>query len=360
MDLKIINNNFGLERVRKIIAVAAGKGGVGKSTMAVTLAHALKALGVSVGLLDADFYGPSLARMLPFDGDIFEENDFLIPVISKGIPYMSMGLFGDEGVANAVRAPIVNAMVEKFLHKVRWPSLDVLIVDLPPGTGDIPLTLMQSVKLFGAVVVTTPQKVSVIDVKKCIEMFHRMKVDCLGVIENMSYYVDSLTRQKHRLFSEGGGRALAKEFSIPFLGEVPLDPVMCEKLDVGESIFESPSSSGSQEILWQIGIVLREKICDNTVLDKTFLGIERIGESMVEVAFYGGSHRRFSLSTLQAACPCARCVDEVTGRRVVDLELLDPNVRVGKIEKIGNYGLRFEFSSGCRQGIYTCAHLEGL
>jgi ATP-binding protein involved in chromosome partitioning len=351
-------NKKGAEQVKNILVVASGKGGVGKSTIAVNLARVFHSFGLKVGILDADIYGPSLSQMLPPQKFPEEKNGMLIPAISEGMQCMSIAFFGDVDAANAVRAPIANAMIDTFLHKTDWGNLDFLIIDLPPGTGDIPLTIMQSVSIRGAILVTTPQEVSIIDVKKSLEMCNRMKVPVLGIVENMSYYQDPLNLEKHILFGFGGGQAMSEEYGIRLLGEVPLDPLICKMHDKGESIFSSPVNSLSKQIILKIGIELREEICDPVGEEKIFVEIEKKDRSSFQIQWGDGNKTIHNYIDVQKRCPCARCVDLKVGLRVVDIEQFDFSVTADQIDRVGNFGLRFQFSSGCTQGIYSWQQLK--
>lgn len=232
-----------LKNIRYVVAVAAGKGGVGKSTMSVNLALALKKKGYSVGVLDADIYGPSLSKMLPAENPISssEKNpEMLMPFVSKGIKTMSLSYLRSHQDPMAVRAPIANNVILQFLFQVEWGELDYLIIDMPPGTGDIQLTIMQKVVLSGAVIVTTPQAVAVADVRKAVQMFNQMNVPLLGVVENMSHFIEPISKITYYPLGKGGGEKLASEFGLPFLGEIPLDSQISQSSDDGTSIFEGP------------------------------------------------------------------------------------------------------------------------
>lgn len=224
-------------KVRKIIGVVAGKGGVGKSAVAVNTALAMSFRGFKIGILDADIYGPSVAKMIPVltypraNGDSQEE---IFPAEGGGVKIISTSFFASSG-AMVVRAPIANGIILQFLKNVIWGDLDYLFIDFPPGTGDIQLTLMQEGVLSGAVVVTTPQEIALLDVRKAIHMLEEMNVPILGIVENMSYLLHG--DQKIFPFGSGGGEKLANERGIPFLGKVPMDPRMSFCMDNGVSIF---------------------------------------------------------------------------------------------------------------------------
>jgi ATP-binding protein involved in chromosome partitioning len=240
-----------LPHVARVIAIASGKGGVGKSTATVNLALALAKAGKRVGILDADIYGPSIPGMLGLRShphpDIIDGK--MQPLIGMNIATMSMG-FITKGQAAVLRGPMITKTLTQFLRGVAWGSndapLDFLLIDLPPGTGDVPLSLAQTVPLDGAIIITTPQEVAVADADKATQMFLKLKVKLLGVIENMSYFTDP-TGKAHHLFGEGGGKGLASKYDIPFLGELPLDPALGAAADKGENyLSDHPDSEVMQ------------------------------------------------------------------------------------------------------------------
>jgi ATP-binding protein involved in chromosome partitioning len=225
-----------LASVQAIVAIAAGKGGVGKSSITVNLALALKAQGYQVGIMDTDIYGPSIRKMLPEDDLPTQKGSLIQPALCKGIKMISMAYFRQEGEATAVRAPIANGLIAHFIHHVQWGKLDFLLVDFPPGTGDVQLTLSQQAHLIGALMVTTPQEVALLDVRKAMSLFEQVKVPMIGIIENMSYYQSSDQTEPVYLFGRGGGERLAIETGAPFLGHIPLDPLLCTCGDQGQSL----------------------------------------------------------------------------------------------------------------------------
>lgn len=226
-----------------VIAIAAGKGGVGKSTVTVNLAQALSQAGYRVGILDADLYGPSLRRMLPEDQLPSQKGPTLMPAVCRDIKVMSMAFFRQENLATAVRAPIANSLIGQFLDQVEWGPLDYLLIDFPPGTGDIQLTLSQKAKLTGALMVTTPQQVAIMDVRKAMHLFSQVQVPIIGIVENMSYFLHE--GKTLRLFGEGGGRLLAEETKVPLLGQIPVDPLVSISGDQGHSIIGSHSPAAN-------------------------------------------------------------------------------------------------------------------
>ena len=214
-----------LKGPKNVIAVAAGKGGVGKSTVAVNLALALARHGAKVGLLDADVFGPSIPTMLgPAERPPGTTGDQkIIPAIHHGLKVISVGFFVDKGEAVVWRGPMVHRLLQQFLADVEWGDLDYLICDLPPGTGDVQLSLSQLIPIAGAVMVTTPQEVSIIDVVKGIAMFEKVEIPILGIVENMSFYTCPACGHHDEIFSHGGGKRLAQEVGAPFFGEIPID-----------------------------------------------------------------------------------------------------------------------------------------
>jgi len=220
--------------VKNVVAVASGKGGVGKSTVATNLALALHMLGRRVGLLDADIYGPSIPIMMGVK-EVFDPNTTQFPLERYGLKLMSMGFWVKPETAMIWRGPMVHKYLTAFLTQIPWGDLDFLIIDLPPGTGDAQLTLTQTAPLSGAVIVTTPQDVSLIDARKGLEMFKQVRVPVLGIIENMSYF-EGADGKRYEIFRHGGGTKLASEADVPFLGEVPIDPRIAECGDAGDPI----------------------------------------------------------------------------------------------------------------------------
>jgi len=226
----------GLPGVGKIIAVASGKGGVGKSTVAANLALGLAALGLKVGLLDADIYGPSVPRLLGLKGKPDVEGRIMQPLQSWGLKVMSIGFLVEEETPMIWRGPMVMSAISQMLKEVAWAPLDILVVDMPPGTGDAQLTMAQQVPLAGAVIVSTPQDLALIDARRGIAMFEKVNVPVLGVVENMSYFLCPECGTRSDIFGHGGARHEAQRLKVPFLGEVPLHMSIRETSDAGRPI----------------------------------------------------------------------------------------------------------------------------
>lgn len=249
-----------LPKVKHIIAIASGKGGVGKSTTATNLAIALSQLELKVGLLDADVYGPSLPRLFSITNrpEVTADKK-LIPIFRYGIHCMSIGFMIAEDTAMIWRGPMVHGALQQMLKDVAWPELDILIVDMPPGTGDAHLTLCQQVKLNGAVIVSTPQDIALIDARRALNMFQRVHVPVLGIIENMSQFSCPNCGHISEIFSHGGARIEAEKLNIPFLGELPLDLSIRVNSDQGTPVTIAEPTSTIADIYRDIG----QKIIDN-------------------------------------------------------------------------------------------------
>ena len=243
--------------VKNVLAVASGKGGVGKSTVATNLALALSMMGRRVGLLDADIYGPSIPIMMGVH-ETFDPNTTQFPLERFGIKLMSMGFWVKPEQAMIWRGPMVHKYLTVFLTQIPWGELDYLVIDLPPGTGDAQLTLTQTAPLSGAVIVTTPQDVSLIDARKGLEMFNQVRVPVLGIVENMSYFTGA-DGQRYEIFRHGGGKKLAQEVKVPFLGEIPIDPRIAECGDGGDPIVHKyPDSPIAKTYLTLAGVVVEQ------------------------------------------------------------------------------------------------------
>ncbi|MGB7200762.1 MAG: iron-sulfur cluster carrier protein ApbC [Pyrinomonadaceae bacterium] len=258
-----IANNVAIEGVKNIIAVSSGKGGVGKSTVAVNLAVALAADGAKVGIMDADVYGPNVPMMLGTGYDQPEViNGKLKPIEAHGIKMISMAVLVPPDKPMILRGPMLHGVVRQFLSDVNWGELDYLIVDMPPGTGDVQLSLAQLVPVQGAVLVTTPQEVSLSDVRRAVKMFEQVNVPVLGVIENMSYFIAPDTGNKYEIFGKGGGQKLCDEYDLNFLGQVPLGMEVREGGDSGVPVVvsapDSPQSAAfrhvAEEVARQVSI----------------------------------------------------------------------------------------------------------
>ncbi len=246
--------------VRHIIAVASGKGGVGKSTVAVNLAVALGQAGHKVGLVDADIHGPSVARMMGLSGEPKVENERMIPPEKYGIKAVSMGMILGENVPVIWRGPMVTKALKQLMLAANWGELDYLIVDLPPGTGDIHLSIAQNYKLSGVVMVTTPQDIALLDVRKAIEMFRKVGVPIVGAVENMSYFVDEDSGKKLELFSGNAAEKIRDEFGIKILGKVPVEPLLSQSSDNGVPFVAEYGQGDAAEVFSDMASLVESKI----------------------------------------------------------------------------------------------------
>lgn len=357
------NKNIPANSIQSIIGIAAGKGGVGKSCVTINLALALKNLGFKVGVMDTDIYGPSTRRMLPEDQMPIQNNDRITPAVSRGIKLISMAYFRRDDVAAVVRAPIANGIIQQFIKNVDWGELDYLLIDFPPGTGDIQLTLAQNAKLTGAIMVTTPQEVALMDVRKAMHLFYQVKVPIIGVVENMSYY--QLPQTSHRVypFGQGGGSRLAEESGFSLLGEIPVNSEISRCGDAGLSIFEEKNSES--ESVAHTFITLAKTIIGHLKVMKMrkLTEVERIVQKdkyIFSVEWSDGLLVEFRLSDLQRRCPCAGCNDEATGKSLIDVEKVPHDLKASSIESVGRYALRIHFNSGCSKGIYSFDFLRQI
>jgi ATP-binding protein involved in chromosome partitioning len=232
-----------LVQIKNIIAVASGKGGVGKSATAVNLALALRADGARVGVLDADIYGPSMPRMLGVSGHPQTDGNRIVPQRAHGLQVMSIGFMVEEDTPMIWRGPMVTSALQQLLTETNWEGLDYLVVDLPPGTGDIQLTLAQKVPVSGSVIVTTPQDIALLDARKAVQMFRKVEMSVLGIVENMSTHICSQCGHEEPIFGAGGGTRMAEEYNVPLLGQLPLALRIREDLDRGmPTVVSEPAS----------------------------------------------------------------------------------------------------------------------
>ena len=256
----VLGNKGIIPGVKNVVAVSSGKGGVGKSTVAVNLACALRQTGARVGILDADVYGPNVPMMLGVSGQPAVVDKKIVPFERHGLQVMSMALLTAEDQPVIWRGPMLHSAVRQFLFDVAWHDLDYLVVDLPPGTGDAQLSLSQQAHLMGAVIVTTPQDVSVLDVKKAIRMFQTVNVPILGVVENMAWFSPPGSSERYHLFGQGGGAAIEREFGVPLLGQIPIEIAVREGGDGGNPIVVAAPASASAKALTEIAGKVAQRI----------------------------------------------------------------------------------------------------
>ena len=351
-----------LAQVKQIIAVASGKGGVGKSTVAVNLAFACAQAGARIGILDIDVYGPSVPAMLGLrDHSLAGSQQGVIePVVAHGLKVMSMGFLTTEETPLVWRGPIASQLVQQFLGTVAWGELDYLFVDLPPGTGDIQLTLTQAVPLSGAIIVTTPQDVAHTIAEKGLRMFQQVKVPILGIVENMAYYHCPECGHNDPIFREGGGAAAAQKLDIPLLTRIPLNSSIAAAMDAGEPIAKG-----------EIGDIFRALAGEAMArASATALGealnpaapqeLAIAAGGAVQVKWRDGAEQVIPAHTLRSECPCAGCVDEFSGEKLLQPEQIPTDIVVASTASIGRYAVRFDFSDGHNTGIYELARLRAI
>jgi ATP-binding protein involved in chromosome partitioning len=251
-----------IPEVRHTLAVSSGKGGVGKSTVAVNLALALHGEGAAVGIVDVDVYGPNVPLMVGARGRPAMVANRIVPVQAYGVKVMSIGFFVKEGDPVVWRGPMIHSAVQQFLKDVEWGPLDYLVFDMPPGTGDAQLSLSQTLPLSGAIMVTTPQEVSLLDVRKGLQMFRKMNVPVLGIVENMAGFSCPHCGHDTPIFGEGGGEKLAREFDVPVLGSIPIDPETRLGGDTGEPIVVARPSSPLAEAFRRVAVAVRGRLAE--------------------------------------------------------------------------------------------------
>jgi len=245
----------------KIIAIASGKGGVGKTTFAVNYAVALKKIGYKVGILDADIYGPNVPRMMGiFDKPKFNNNNKLIPLENYDVKCMSIGFLISDDTPTIWRGPMITKALEQMFSGVEWGELDYLIIDLPPGTGDVQLTLAQNSNLSGSIIVSTPQEVALIDVRKGMNMFNKVNVPILGIVENMSYFICDSCNQRHEIFSNGNVKKEAEKFKIDFLGKLPINKNLRIQSDEGRPVCIADSNNDTAKVFSYIAQEVHKKL----------------------------------------------------------------------------------------------------
>lgn len=349
-----------LAEIKSIIAIAAGKGGVGKSTVTVNLALALKAQGFQVGIMDTDIYGPSMRKMLREDRLPHQKGDLIQPALCDGIKMISMAYFKKDHEASVVRAPIAIRLITQFIQNIFWGKLDFLLIDFPPGTGDVQLTLSQQIKLTGAVMVTTPQEVAVLDVRKAMNMFELVKVPIIGIVENMSYYQSTPNDEKVYLFGKGGGERLASETGQAFLGAIPIDPEICHCCDRGISLF-SLGLAEQKSTVQAFTHIAQGVLTQSTAIHSNESLIKRMWQNddhTLIIIWADGKEQHFRLSDLQKTCSCANCIDENTGKQLLDSKSIKDDVSASSIRPVGRYGVQIQFTSGCSTGIYSFESLR--
>ncbi|MGH2750866.1 MAG: P-loop NTPase [Actinomycetota bacterium] len=380
-----------LPGIRHLIAVASGKGGVGKSTVSVNLALALQQVGGRIGLMDADVFGPSIPGMLGLPTGQQPEatpDRKLIPPERHSLKTISMGMLREDDDPAILRGPMVGKYLSFFVGSVQWGQLDALILDLPPGTGDTQLTLAQSFPLSGAIIVTTPQDVSLKVARRGLRMFETLHVPILGIIENMSTFTCPHCGRDTEVFRRGGGERMSQELGVPFLGAIPLDADIVTGGDEGRPIVvDKPKSVAAQAyraiaaelaggleglptsalraFVWTWETNEGEPTWVETAIRPsgsrtTPVGFRRRDARTLSVLWQDGRRDDFDVRDLRLACHCAVCVEETSGRALLDPKSVRPDIAPREISSVGNYAIRFSWNDGHSTGIYSFEHLRAL
>jgi len=380
-----------LPGIKHIIAVASGKGGVGKSTVSVNLALALQQIGGRIGLVDADVLGPSIPVMLGLSTGkplAATPEGKIVPADRHGLKVISMGMLtGDDNPA-ILRGPMVSKYLRMFIDSVQWGELDYLILDLPPGTGDTQLTLSQSFPLSGALIVTTPQEVSLKIARRGLRMFESVHVPILGIIENMSTFTCPHCGKETDVFRHGGGERMSRELGVPFLGTIPLDAEIVTGGDEGRPIVLEKPTSFAAQAYFAIATELAGRLqgLPTTALEPfawtwetsegepawvdsavrpsgsrtTAVGYRRRDARTLSVLWEDGNRNDFDVRDLRLACRCAVCVEEMSGRPLLDPKNVRADVSPRTITSVGNYAITINWNDGHSTGIYSFETLRAL
>lgn len=328
----------------KIFAVWSGKGGVGKTTLTLLLAEILLQKGVKVGILDADLYGPSLGRMLTFDQNYQEKDHKIFPAMSRNLKVLSISMFSGFENMHSVRAPIVNQILTSLSQDVAWGDLDVLLIDMPPGTGDIHITISQSFHLAGAFLVSMPGEVAVRELDKSILFLRAAQVPILGLIENMGCFFDPLTMEKFDVFGRSTSAQYATQVQLRFFGQLPLLPALAEACALQMPLLSLLSKKSFSFLLpmEEIAIEIQKKMWDNTTKNNEVF-LDREGKFLL--LNNNQRKRKISAGYLEKHCPCSHCLGK-HNKTIRD-------VKIVHMEEKGNGSFQFTFSAGCNSGIFS-------
>jgi ATP-binding protein involved in chromosome partitioning len=352
----------GIKKVKNIIAIGSGKGGVGKSTVTSLLAYALKERGWKVGILDADIYGPSQLFLMgtPDKPPVTNQEEMAKPIEKDGIKYISMAAFKQGDEAAILRAPMVVKWLQFFLSGIDWGDLDFLLLDLPPGTGDIQLTMAQQSHLSGAIIVTTANDVASEISKKGLNMFLQVSVPILGIVENMSGFVCGHCQEVTHLFVGQGAEKISRQFGVPVLGKLPMHPKLTQTVD---GLREVLNDQNEKELNRTI-----EKMTSNLLqeFDKVLMISRAVGPTTMEINTHGQLHLQWQDETqvelnprdLRLACRCASCINEVTGEKILSEKNVPETITLLNARPVGRYGLSLQFSDGHGTGIYRFDYLK--
>ncbi|NQU40578.1 MAG: P-loop NTPase [Lentisphaerae bacterium] len=336
-----LEEGSGLDKVRTIIAISSCKGGVGKSTVAAMLARNIAARGHKTGLLDTDIFGPSVPTLFNLHQEgVAGQGDYMLPVEADGLKIMSFGfMIGDKPAV--MRGPMVSNYLQHLLHHVAWGELDYLVIDLPPGTGDIQLTLSQSIQIDAAVIVTTPHQLSLTDVRKGILMFDKVNVPVIGVIENMAYFICDGCDKRHEIFGGGGAGELEQRFGLKQLAELPISTSMSGSL---AAISDSAAAQEATDAV--IRAVGAQALARN---EKPAVAFDA---AQITLTWPDGETVTVANRALRLACACANCVDEMSSRPTLDPDTVPMDIHAKEVWTIGNYAIGVNWSDGHATGFF--------
>jgi len=383
------NGQEKLPGITHIIAVASGKGGVGKSTVSVNLALALQQMGARTGIADTDVLGPSIPTMLGATGaEAKQEGGKIIPAERYQVKLISMAMLTGDDAPAILRGPMVSKYIRLFISEVAWGTLDYLILDLPPGTGDTQLTIAQSTPLSGVIIVTTPQDVSLNIARRGLRMFEKVKVPILGIVENMSSFSCPTCGTRTDIFRHGGGLRMSQALGVPFLGSIPIDPDITTGGDAGSPVVVAKPDSDAALAYKAIAIQLARglAVARDAILEPfawtwatdagvpVWLesGVRPGGERTVPVGlrqrdprtlsilWQDGARHDYDVRDLRLACRCALCVEETTGHKVLDPKTVRADVAPRAISSVGTYAITFAWNDGHSTGIYSFDTLRAL
>jgi ATP-binding protein involved in chromosome partitioning len=369
-----------------MIAISSGKGGVGKSTVTANIAVAMAEAGLAVGVVDADIYGPSIPRMLGIGAGkpTMTPDEKVVPARAHGVKVISMAMLTDDDKPAILRGPMVTKYLQMFVRQVDWGELDVLLLDLPPGTGDIQLTLAQAFPLSGAVVVSTPQDVSLKIAQRGLRMMEQVNVPILGVIENMSGFTCPSCGTVTHIFHQGGGEAIARDLGVDFLGSVPLDPHVVDCGDTGRPLVQAapdgPAAQAYRDIAAALGGGGGAAAGIATPFDwhpaegrgqpapvtpqpngpaNRLAALDHDATGLM-LRWADGAEQRLTDRDLRLACACAKCRDEMSGKPLLDPASVPLDISLTRVWSVGNYALGLAFSDGHDTGIYTFKALRAM
>ncbi|MBU4461449.1 MAG: P-loop NTPase [Verrucomicrobia bacterium] len=351
----------GLRGVDTILAVSSCKGGVGKSTVAVNLAYTLAGLGSRVGLFDADIFGPSLPTMVsPTETEVYARDNRIQPLVYDGVKLMSFGYASPQGGPAIMRGPMVSQVLDQLLTQTEWGELDHLVIDMPPGTGDVQLTLMQRVKISAAVIVTTPQKLSFVDVVKGIQMFDKLKVPVVAVVENMSWFDCPGCGTRHRPFGSGARERLVHQFGIRTAIDLPIREEISAWSDGGRPVVLAEPDGPAAAAFRDLGAAVVREVSRLRHGAATPPAVTYEPGRGILVAPTDGAASVVSPALLRRACACALCIDERTGEKTLDPATVPESVVPTRIEPMGNYAVAIHWSDGHTSSIYPYDTLSAL